>query len=64
MPPREHAHDVLHAETHNALYRNKEQYDVRESMRGIKIPTSCSAARRLDLRAKPVEADRERIRAS
>ena len=29
----------LHAETHNALYRNKEQYDVRESMRGIRIPT-------------------------
>lgn len=29
----------LHAESHNALYRNKAQYDVRESMRGIAVPT-------------------------
>ena len=29
----------LHAESHNALYRNKQQYDVRETMRSIAVPT-------------------------
>jgi proline iminopeptidase len=36
----------FHAETHNALYRNKEQYDVRPRLHEISVPTFvfCGAA--------------------